>query len=191
MRTKPVITSIAVLVLALWSATLYAAEQQARSTKWAQPITTDQLQNFYKLDDKVYRSEQPDRKGFGYLKSFGIRNVLNLRDHHKDDAKAKGSGLTLYRVEMRAGKITTDEVVAALRIIKRAEGPIVVHCWHGSDRTGTVSALYRIIFQNWSKEEAVEELMNGGYGYHAMYKNIPAFIRSADIDDIKRRVFAQ
>lgn len=144
----------------------------------------------YKLDDKVYRSEQPDRKGFDYLRSFGIRNVLNLRDHHKDDSKARGTGLTLYRVEMSAGKITVDEVVAALRIIRQSAGPIVIHCWHGSDRTGTVSALYRIVFQNWSKEEAIEELMKGGYGYHAMYKNIPEFIRAADIESIKKRVFA-
>ena len=190
MRTKPVIMRIAVLLLALWVSTLYAAEQQARSTKWAQPIETDQLQNFYKLDDTVYRSEQPDRTGFEYLKSFGVKNVLNLRDHHRDDSKARGTGLNLYRVEMSAGKITTDEVVEALRIIRQSEGPIVIHCWHGSDRTGTVSALYRIVFHNWSKEEAIEELMNGGYGYHAMYKNIPAFIRAANIDDIKRRVFA-
>ncbi len=190
MRANQVITRISVLILALWVSTLSAAELHARSAKWAQPIKTDQLQNFYKLDDKVYRSEQPDRKGFDYLRSFGIRNVLNLRDYHKDDSKAKGTGLTLYRVEMSAGKITVDEVVAALRIIRQSDGPIVIHCWHGSDRTGTVSALYRIVFQNWSKEEAIDELMKGGYGYHAMYKNIPAFIRSADIDDIKRRVFA-
>lgn len=190
MRTKPVMTSIAVLVPALWVPTLYAAEQQARSTKWAKPIKTDQLQNFYKLDDNVYRSEQPDRNGFDYLKSFGIRNVLNLRNHHKDDSKAKGTGLNLYHVEMSAGAVKTGDVVAALRIIKQSEGSIVIHCWHGSDRTGTVGALYRIVFQNWSKEEAIEELMNGGYGYHAMYKNIPEFIRKADIESIKKLVFA-
>ncbi len=190
MRTKNIARHVSILILALWVTTLHAAEQQARSDKWALPIETGQFQNFYKLDDKVYRSEQPDRKGFEYLKSIGIMNVLNLRDHHKDDAKAKGTGLTLYRVEMSAGTITTDEVIAALRIIRLSEGPIVVHCRHGSDRTGTVSALYRIIFQNWSKEEAIEELMQGGYGYHAMYKNIPEFIRSADIENIKQRVFA-
>ena len=190
MRTKIIGRHFTVLILALSVTTLYAADQQARSTTWAQPIKTDQLQNFYKLDDKVYRSEQPDRKGFDYLKSFGIRNVLNLRDHHKDDARAKGTGLTLYRVEMNAGAIKTDDVVAALRFIRQSEGPIVIHCWHGSDRTGTVSALYRIVFQNWAKEEAIEELMQGGYGYHAMYKNIPEFIRNSDIESIKKRVFA-
>jgi len=47
------------------------------------------------------------------------------------------------------------------------------------------------VFQNWSKEEAIEELMNGGYGYHAMYKNIPEFIRAADIESIRQRVFAR
>jgi tyrosine-protein phosphatase SIW14 len=190
MTTKIITRYVFILALAFWVSMLYAAEQQARSDKWAFPIETDKLQNFYKLDDKVYRSEQPDRKGFDYLRSIGIRNVLNLRDHHKDDEKARGTGLNLYRVEMSAGRITTDEVVAALRIIRRSEGPIVVHCWHGSDRTGTVSALYRIVFQNWSKEEAIDELMQGGYGYHAMYKNIPTFIRNADIESIKKRVFA-
>jgi len=40
----------------------------------------DQLQNFYKLDDKAYRSEQPDRRDSSISSRFGIRNVLNLRD---------------------------------------------------------------------------------------------------------------
>ena len=96
--------------------------------------------------------------------------------------------MNLYRVEMGARKIKTEDVVAALRIIKKSEGPVVVHCWHGSDRTGAVIAMYRVVFQNWPKEAALEELMNGGYGYHSIYKNIPEFIRAVDIDDIRKRV---
>jgi protein tyrosine/serine phosphatase len=181
---------IAFLLVLLWATALSAADTQQRPANWAQPVEAAELQNFYRLDDKVYRSAQPDRKGFEAAYTLGIRNVLNLRNYHSDDSKAKGVGLKLFRVKMEAGEFGTDTVVKALRIIKESEGPILIHCWHGSDRTGAVSALYRIVFQGWSKEDAVAELKNGGYGYHSIYSNIPQFIRDADIDGIKKRVFA-
>jgi tyrosine-protein phosphatase SIW14 len=182
--------SAAILLVTLWASVLLAAGQLPRPEKWAMPVSAEHLKNFYKLDDKVYRSAQPDRKAFLELKKLGIRNVLNFRDYHSDNDEAKGTAINLYRVKMEAGEITDDKVIEALRIIKEAEGLILIHCWHGSDRTGLISAMYRIVFLGWSKEEAIDELMHGGYGYHSMYKNIPEFIEKADIAAIKRRVAA-
>lgn len=167
-----------------------AAELKPRPETWARPVPSQALENFFQLDEKVFRSAQPDREGFAALKEMGILNVLNLRDNHSDDRKARGLGFTLHRVEMEAGDIETRDVIRALRIIKESTGPIVVHCWHGSDRTGLISAMYRIVFQGWSKVEAIRELMHGGYGYHTIYKNIPEFIGNANIDEIKQKVFA-
>jgi protein tyrosine phosphatase (PTP) superfamily phosphohydrolase (DUF442 family) len=160
-----------------------------RPETWATPVSSEHLRNFYRIDDKLYRSAQPDREGFRELTTLGIKNVLSLRDYHSDD-DAEGSGLTLFRVEMSAGDVKTSEVVEALRIIKKAEGPVLIHCWHGSDRTGLVSAMYRIVFQGWSKDEAIDELMHGGYGYHSLYRNIPEYIRQADIEGIRKQVSA-
>jgi len=165
-----------------------AAEPPARPAEWATPVPSAALKNFFRLDEKVYRSAQPDRKGFEQLKRLGIRNVLSFRDHHTDDRDAKGLGLTLYRVKMEAGEIRDEQVVEALRIIRTAKGPIVIHCWHGSDRTGLISAMYRILYQSWTKEEAIEELIKGGYGYHSLYRNIPAYIRKVNIESIRQRV---
>jgi len=167
-----------------------AADQPARPAEWATPVQSQNLKNFYRLDGKVYRSAQPDRKGFQELKAFGISNVLSFRDHHADYKDAKGLGLTLHRIKMEAGEIKDEQVAGALRIIKSAKGPVLIHCWHGSDRTGLVSALYRILFQNWSKDEAIEELMKGGYGYHSLYRNIPEYIRKVNTESIRQRVFA-
>jgi protein tyrosine/serine phosphatase len=89
---------------------------------------------------------------------------------------------------MEAGEIKDEQVAEALRIIKTAKSPIVIHCWHGSDRTGLISAMYRILYQGWSKEEAIEELMKGGYGYHSLYRNIPAYIRKVNIESIRSAV---
>ena len=158
-----------------------------RPAHWAQPVPSAHLKNFYKLDDKVYRSAQPDKGGFHELASLGIRNVLSFRDHHADEG---GIGFTFYDVGMDAGAIEIEKVVAALRIIKSSNGPILIHCWHGSDRTGLVSAMYRIVFQGWSRESAIDELIHGGYGYHAIYKNIPEFIQNVDIDLVRKHVLS-
>jgi len=32
--------------------------------------------------------------------------------------------------------------------------------------------------------------MHGGFGYHSIYKNIPEFVRQADVNDIRQKVFA-
>jgi len=176
---------VCVVTIAVFPA---AAEQLARPTEWATPVQSQHLKNFYRLDEKVYRSAQPDRRGFQELKAFGIANVLSFRDHHADDKDAKGLGLTLHRVKMEAGEIKDEQVAEALRFIKRAKGPVLIHCWHGSDRTGLISALYRILYQNWSKEEAIEELMKGGYGYHSLYRNIPKYIRKVNIEEIRKAV---
>jgi tyrosine-protein phosphatase SIW14 len=160
-----------------------------RPATWATPVLSDHLRNFYKIDDKVYRSAQPDEKGFQELAKLGIRNVLSFRHYHSDD-EGKGLGLNLYRIKMEAGDITTEKVVEALCIIRNVDGPILIHCWHGSDRTGLVSAMYRIVFQGWSREGAIDELMHGGYGYHSLYRNIPEFIRQAYIETIRKQVLA-
>ncbi len=176
----------------------YCAEHHAKSAgtvtvgerpaAWAMPVPSQHLKNFYQIDDKVYRSAQPDTKGFQELTALGVRNVLSLRDFHSDHAANKLS-LNLFRVKMEAGEVEAAKVVEALRIIRNAQGPVLVHCWHGSDRTGLVCAMYRIVFQGWSREEAIDELMHGGYGYHALYRNIPEFIRRADIEGIRKQVF--
>jgi protein tyrosine/serine phosphatase len=49
-------------------------------------------------------------------------------------------------------KMSIDEIKQSLEIIKNAPKPILIHCWHGSDRTGVVAASYRIIKQNGAKK---------------------------------------
>jgi len=99
-----------------------------------------------------------------------------------------GTTVKLHRVKMKAHSVDEEQLITALRIIKNRKSPIVIHCHHGSDRTGVVCALYRIIFQNVSKEDAIREMTDGGFGFHRIYKNIIRRIREADIERIKREV---
>ncbi len=159
-----------------------------RNPQWAVPVDAKIVENLFRIDSGVYRCAQPDAAAFSELKQMGVKEVLSLRFWHGNDKHAAGTGLTLHRVKMMAGNCDWDKVVEALRIIKDRKGPIVIHCKHGSDRTGLITAMYRIVFQEWSKEAAIEELENGGYGFHTIYANIPSFIRNADIEVLKKKV---
>ncbi len=159
-----------------------------RKDTWAQPVKSKYIENFYKIDNGVYRSGQPSAEACKEMEQLGIKELLNLRSFHSDNDEAKGTSLKLHRVAMNASDSEWDELVEAVRIIKNRKGPIVIHCWHGSDRTGLVAALYRIVFQNWTKEEALDELEHGGYGYHTIYGNIKTFIRNVDVKEFKKEV---
>jgi protein tyrosine/serine phosphatase len=185
MKKKWVGFLLAYLMLA---STCLAGESASRPPSWATPMSVSALQNFYKVDDRLYRGDQPDAAGMQALAQLGIRNILNLREFHTDVDEAAKSPLTLFRVPMNAGRIQDEDIVAALKIIRDAQGPVYVHCWHGSDRTGTVVAMYRLIFQGWSKAAAIDELVNGGYGYHAIYANIRTYLEKVDLDTIRRQV---
>jgi len=165
-------------------------EPRLRPADWGIPVINGKIENWYKIDDKVYRSAQPDSHGMKDAERFGIRNVLNLRDYHSDQDEAKGTGLKIFRVKMEAGDIQDEQIIAALRVIKYADGPILVHCWHGSDRTGSVIAMYRIVFLNWSKDAAMDEMVNGGYGFHGIYDNIIKYIQTSDVEKIRGLVYA-
>lgn len=178
------------LVIVLLTLSLGAqAELRARPVTWAQPILKSELRNFYLVEKGVYRSKQPVNKHVGELKSLGIKEVLNLR-HTRSDRKELGEdNFRLHQVVMDAGNVSHEEVLLSLKIIKYRKGPILVHCHHGADRTGVTMAAYRIIFNNWSKAEAIDEMSNGGYGHKVKnFPNLVELINNIDVGYYRKQL---
>ena len=66
---------------------------------------------------------------------------------------------------------------------------MLVHCKHGSDRTGCVVAAYRMVFNNWSKEDAIQEFKDEKFGYHEnMFPNLVNLLESIDVESLKTEV---
>lgn len=151
-------------------------------------VPTISLKNFHKVDEGVYRSSQPKKSDFKDLEAFGIKEVLNLRRHHSDEKPAKGTDLKLHWVKMRAGALTEEHLLKAFRVIRDREGDILIHCHHGSDRTGAIIAMYRILYQGWTKKDAIEEMISDKYGFHSIYSNIPKLINGIDIDAFRDKL---
>jgi protein tyrosine/serine phosphatase len=69
-----------------------------------------------------------------------------------------------------------------------ARTPVLVHCHHGSDRTGGLCAAYRIIVQDWTKKDAIQELTGGGFGFHTLWFNIPRWVENLDVDAVRKEI---
>jgi protein tyrosine/serine phosphatase len=155
----------------------------------ATPISVEGVPNLYLVAPNFYRSAQPTEKGFrAIVQQKGIRTVINLRAFHSDEALTKGLRLRLFDFRMHAWHIEQEDVVGALRALRLSMtiGPTLVHCEHGADRTGLITALYRILYQGWSKDAAIGEMENGSFGFHDVWINIPLYIRMIDIEQLKR-----
>lgn len=173
-----------------------------RPVEWATPeAKTVGIPNLYRVNANLYRSAQPTREGFLYLNTlptFGqpnrpIKTILSLRDAN-DDFKFNPmhSTLELKQIRFHTWHPEDEDVITFLRIVNNPDWqPVLVHCKHGSDRTGMMIAIYRIAYQGWSKQQAIDEMIHGGYGFHPMWQNLIRYINALDIEAIKIQVVRQ
>ena len=165
-----------------------AQNTEDRISWWVKKVDSTGLENLYQLNDSIFRSEQPDSIEFANLKRIGIKSILNIRTQQEDMDISGKQDFNYYFVQMRAEHIRDADIEKSLKIIKDAPKPILIHCKHGSDRTGTVIAMYRIVFENRTKAEALNELRNGGYSYNKVFINIPKYIKKANILKIRNNI---
>ncbi len=155
----------------------------------AQALSLNGVENLHRVSADLYRSGQPEAEGFTALEQLGVRSVLNLREYHKDTRKARHTGLHLMAYPVAAGQVTAADIENCLRLLQDAPKPALVHCWHGSDRTGIVVAAYRIIYQGWSIEAAEKEFRDDTYGHHEFwYGNLVQLLRNTDWQAMKQRL---
>jgi protein tyrosine/serine phosphatase len=147
----------------------------------------DGVPNLHQVSTNLYRSAQPSALGIKNLKHKGMETIINLRSFHSDRDEIGETGLGYEHIYMKAWHPERKEAVRFLQIVTNPKRtPVLVHCLHGSDRTGTMCALYRITVQGWSKEEAIREMTTGGFGFHEIFDNLPDWIQQLDIDSLRK-----
>ena len=157
---------------------------QARPAQWAQPIATQY--NLYQMSPTLYRSALPDSAAQPLLDKLHIATVINFLPD-ADSSWLNTPGVAQVQLPYRTNHVDDADVLAALRAIQtaQAQGPVLMHCKHGSDRTGLMAAMYRVVVQDWSKEDALKEMTQGGFGESSHHKDGAKYMLKADIPKLR------
>ena len=159
-----------------------------RPATWAQPIEKPGLPNLHKVSDGLYRGAQPTAEGVRELKKLGVKTIINLRSTKSDGDLLGDTGLACETIPMTAWHAESEDAIKFLKIVTdKTKTPVFVHCLHGADRTGTMCAVYRVVVQGWSKEEAIREMKEGGFRFHPIYSNLPKFIETLDVEALRKQ----
>ena len=164
-------------------------DDEQRPQNWGTLISNSH--NFYQVSQDVFRSEQPNAELAQTLKSEKIDTIINLRARNEDAIVLKDQNFNLVHIPIYTWAINRSDLLKAMKAIqiaKQNNHKILVHCYHGSDRTGATIAMYRIIFENWSINDAVKEMKEGGYGYHVIWKNIDHLFTPQNVKWIQQQL---
>ena len=102
----------------------------------------------------LYRSGQMDARALSAtIARHRIKTVLNLRGEHPESAwyRAERSatldaGATQVDIPLSSCEwMSRAQARALLEVLDSAERPLLIHCFHGSERTGLVSALGELL----------------------------------------------
>lgn len=196
-------TAYAAVALSLTAcAVAPALPPEQRPLNWAQPVGKTQLHqglpNLFQVSPVLYRSAQPTAEGLNLLNqnlavSYGlpkeIKTVVNLRNNEGDVALVVPTGVRYEQIPFDTWQVKETDVVRFLKIVRNPNNqPVLLHCKHGADRTGMMTAIYRIVEQGWRKQDAIAEMAQGGFGYHPIWSNLIRYIEHMDVADIQRKV---
>jgi protein tyrosine/serine phosphatase len=188
-----VVPALALLCLSLGACTprpqvmpQATAQDSASAAQWAEPLERPGLSNLHRVTPTLYRGAQPTEEGFRELAELGVKTVVSLRGFHADEIPRE-LPLAYERIPFKAWHPEDEDVVRFLQIVSDpARQPVFVHCQWGADRTGMMIAIERIALEGWTKDQALDEMTKGGFGFHEEWQNMIRYVRELDVEKLAR-----
>jgi tyrosine-protein phosphatase SIW14 len=145
-------------------------------------------------DGVLYRSGQLSPSGFEeVLREYGIKTVITLRTSRTaalppdtwEETVCAARDVKHVRIIPRVwgadekGEIPAEQGVQEfLKVMDDgANHPVLVHCFAGIHRTGTMCAIFRMEYHGWPAERAMEEMQFCGFAPEDMHEHIAVYLR--------------
>ena len=177
------------LILILASESWVGAPAQEVASARPQPCDTcvPGVSNFAKVSDALWRGAQPSVDGFRNLEKMGAKTVVSFRHDHDDLALLKGTRLKYLRIPSYAFHPTEEHVLQFLKVIEDpANWPVYIHCAQGRDRTGYNTAAYRMVFQGWRADDAIQEM--NSFHFNKIWVGNPGFVKTLNPERLKAKL---
>lgn len=133
--------------------------------------------NFGIVDpSRVYRSAQPGSSFETTIRRTHLGSVLNLRGgtqtdefYRREVETADRLGVEFYDLPISAThRPSRRELMLIISVLDRCHYPLLIHCKWGSDRTGLVSAMYRLVVLGEPPEAALGSFTSR-YGHFPLF----------------------
>ena len=169
----------------------YLARQLSRSYKRADypHLTDEQYANFRNVTTTgmghlaLYRSSSPvnpkinrNKEADEALNNAGVRTIINLADSRRLMRSYRGFRTSYYSqrdvitLGMNlnfAGRRFREKLADGLKFLAEHEGPYLIHCTEGKDRSGYVSAMLECLMGA-TPEEVIADYMVTYYNYYGV-----------------------
>lgn len=126
------------------------------------------ISRFRKIADGVYRGSAPSPKDVAILKEkLGIKKIISL-----DEAAGEKITRACQLLGIKQEKLYLDfSRKSLLNLFKHnlkdlliKGGPTYIHCLHGKDRTGLLSAIFKCKYMGMNPNDAIAEAKSLGFG---------------------------
>ena len=181
------------ILFSLFAASFFAQAQASAPGQSSIPAATQHvygeklhivgIHNAGKITAVLYRGAQPSEQGLSELKKLGISTIVDLRGEDREKIKwerkhAESLGMRFVNIPVSGWSPPTDGQVVQFLSLFHSDSTqkIFVHCRFGDDRTGVFVATYRMAFEKWTANQAMNEMYFFGFNglWHPVMKS---FIR--------------
>ena len=143
-------------------------------------VETCEIENFGKVNDKLYRGAQPEEDQYTQLATLGVKTVLDLRDDPKEFAKERteSAGMHYINLPLSDKKYPAEDSVKKFLALANDQNnwPIYVHCAGGRHRTGAMTAVFRMTNEGWDVERAYQEMKEYDFYTRWGHKAMKTFV---------------
>lgn len=131
------------------------------------------------------RGAQPARGGLELLARLGVKTLVDLRSKYDRtqglEADAERVGLQYYWLPLSVwdppGDSQTAEFLSV--VTDQSRGPVFVFCTDGVNRTGEMTAIFRISHDGWDVDRAIKEMDDAGFSpyYYSLRNYVWSYAR--------------
>jgi tyrosine-protein phosphatase SIW14 len=176
------------------SATSSATSAAAPSMRsaYGEKLKLQGLPNGGRVNDLLYRGAQPRTDGLRELRKLGITTIVDLRGEDPDKREwerqqAASLGIRFVNIPVSGWDPPSNEQVAQFLSLFHNDQreKVFIHCRFGDDRTGVFVAAYRMAYDGWPAQQAINEMYFFGFSgfWHpsmkAFIRDFPSRLRSA------------